>query len=273
MTRPRRGNPRGIITTGLPPGDFHHARLLPLPSLSGWVEHFWFVRWRLASNITHVAQTLPHPSVHLVFEQQRAEIMGVMTGKFTTELRGTGRVFGIKFRPGMFQPLLGAPVVELTNQVWPVEKLFGQAGLDLREALAAEADEERCVSLAEAFLIPRLPAPDVCAERVRDAVEQIAADRTITRVEPVAENLGMSLRPLQRTFQKFVGVTPKWVIQRYRLHEAAAQLAREAQADLTELALQLGYFDQAHFARDFKRIVGTSPGAYAKAARAGGFAG
>jgi len=269
MTRPRRGNPRGILNTAFPPGDFQHARLLPLPSLSDWIEHFWFVRWQLAGTVTHVAQTLPHPSVHLVFEQQRAEIMGVLTGKFTTELRGTGRVFGIKFRPGMFQPLLGDAVAELTNQVWPIERLFGQAGLDLRDALAAEADEDRCAALAEAFLLPRLPARDALAERVRDAVEHVAANRDITRVEQVAAGLGLSLRPLQRIFQKYVGVSPKWVIQRYRLHEAAAQLARAAQTDLTELALQLGYFDQAHFARDFKRLVGTSPGAYAKAARAG----
>ena len=58
-------------------------------------------------------------------------------------------------------------------------------------------------------------------------------------------------------------MSPKWVIQRYRLHEAVEQLERGAEVDLAELALQLGYFDQAHFIRDFKALVGRPPGAYA----------
>jgi AraC-like DNA-binding protein len=59
-----------------------------------------------------------------------------------------------------------------------------------------------------------------------------------------------------------VGVSPKWVIQRYRLHEAAAQLSRADAPELADLPLQLGYFDQSHFIRDFKAVVGCAPGKY-----------
>ena len=72
---------------------------------------------------------------------------------------------------------------------------------------------------------------------------------------------------LQRLFGRYVGVSPKWVIQRYRLHEAAEQLATGESVSQTELALNLGYSDQAHFIRDFKAIVGVSPAAYARATR------
>jgi AraC-like DNA-binding protein len=57
------------------------------------------------------------------------------------------------------------------------------------------------------------------------------------------------------------------VIQRYRLHEAAEQLAAGATVNQFPLALDLGYSDQAHFARDFRALVGVSPAAYAKRAR------
>ena len=67
-----------------------------------------------------------------------------------------------------------------------------------------------------------------------------------------------------RQFTRYVGVSPKWVIQRYRLHEALERLERGAEVDRVELALTLGYFDQAHFVRDFKRFVGVSPGDYAR---------
>ncbi len=62
-------------------------------------------------------------------------------------------------------------------------------------------------------------------------------------------------------------MSPKWVIQRYRLHEAAEQLAAGEPVSQPGLALSLGYSDQAHFVRDFKAIVGVTPGAYARAAR------
>ena len=63
--------------------------------------------------------------------------------------------------------------------------------------------------------------------------------------------------------------TPKWVIQRYRLHEAAERLRapKESAPALADLAAALGYADQAHFARDFKRVVGESPGAFARVTR------
>ena len=74
-------------------------------------------------------------------------------------------------------------------------------------------------------------------------------------------------RMLQRLFATYVGVSPKWVIQRYRLHEAAEQLASGASISHSALALDLGYTDQAHFVHDFKAVVGTSPAAYARAVR------
>ncbi|HJU40524.1 MAG TPA: helix-turn-helix domain-containing protein, partial [Tahibacter sp.] len=72
---------------------------------------------------------------------------------------------------------------------------------------------------------------------------------------------------LQRLFGDYVGASPKWVINRYRLHEAVERLAAGDAVDWADLALELGYFDQAHFNRDFKRLVGRAPGAFARAER------
>ena len=72
-----------------------------------------------------------------------------------------------------------------------------------------------------------------------------------------------SPRSLQRLFREYVGVTPKWVLQRVRLHEAAERMADGDSDCAAALALDLGYFDQAHFIKDFKAIVGRSPSEYA----------
>jgi len=97
-------------------------------------------------------------------------------------------------------------------------------------------------------------------------VYAIAGDRDVTKVEDLVERYGLNVRALQRLFAKYVGVSPKWVIQRYRLHEAAEQLASNSALSQIDLALSLGYSDQAHFNRDFKAVVGTSPAAYARRA-------
>jgi AraC-like DNA-binding protein len=76
-------------------------------------------------------------------------------------------------------------------------------------------------------------------------------------------------RALQRLFSDYVGVSPKWVIRRSRLHDAASRLANAEDVNLTQLAQELGYCDQAHFARDFKTIVGRSPSDYRRSAGSG----
>ena len=73
----------------------------------------------------------------------------------------------------------------------------------------------------------------------------------------------MSERTLQRLFRRYVGVGPKWVLQRARLHDAVDRIDAGRVTDLASLALELGWFDQAHFTRDFTALVGQSPAAYA----------
>ena len=77
----------------------------------------------------------------------------------------------------------------------------------------------------------------------------------------------------QRLFSDYVGVSPKWVIRRFRLHDAASRLAKDEDVNLTHLAQDLGYSDQAHFTRDFKALVGRSPSDYRRSAASGTAAG
>ena len=117
---------------------------------------------------------------------------------------------------------------------------------------------------AERLLQAHLPAVDANVERVAGLVAAIASDRSITAVEQLCERTGLNARALQRLFKNYVGIGPKWVINRYRLHEAIAQLQQGQAADWVELALSVGYFDQAHFIRDFRALVGCTPAQYAR---------
>ena len=256
--------PRGVLGLRAGRRSFEVSRTRPGQDLAGPVEHYWTVRWDLRGREPHTQHTLPHPSVHLVAERDRSGVMGVLTGRFTRELEGRGRAFGVRFRPAGFHPFLGAPVATLTDRRVAVAEVFGPAGDRLVAELLAAAGQERLVAAAEAFLLARRPAPDPDVARVNRVVDQIMADRDITRVADVTDRSGIATRRLQRLFATYVGVTPKWVIRRARLHEAVERLDAGDHLDLAFLARELGYFDQAHFARDFRSAVGRPPTAYAR---------
>ena len=78
----------------------------------------------------------------------------------------------------------------------------------------------------------------------------------------VEERHALGTRQLQRLFSRYVGATPKWVLARYRMHDAVTVLDEGHDGSLADLAATHGWYDQAHFNRDFRRLVGQSPGEY-----------
>lgn len=256
MPQPKMDPPRGLLNLDLSNSPVQLSRFHPSEPLRHLVEHFWSIRWDLRGQAPFTSYSLPYPSVHLVVENGRWRLTGVTTRRFARTVSEEGAVFGIKFAPGGFRPFVGGSVARFTDQTLNAEPV-----LPLVQQLPADPTEpsSTLVERTEAVLMENLPAPDPRVGEVQALVQSIAARRDLVRVEQIASS--MSLRALQRLFREYVGVSPKWVIQRYRLFEAAERLA--AGADGAEVAQSLGYFDQAHFIRGFKAMVGRSPGAYA----------
>jgi AraC-like DNA-binding protein len=98
-------------------------------------------------------------------------------------------------------------------------------------------------------------------------VAGLLADRELVRVAQVARRFDVPERTLQRMFLRYVGVPPKWLISRYRLHDAITSIDEGYTGSLAELAASLGWYDQAHFNREFVALTGTSPGDYRSRAR------
>lgn len=258
------GKPRGILNPAAIQKEFRYGRYAPSEVLAFHVEHFWVVQWDLRGRSPYVSETLPHPSIHVVIEEGRSGVGGVHTGKFSRELEGVGRVFSIKFRPGAFRPFIDAPLSTLTNRTLSLSDVFGPEGDAFEESMLALDEDAALVECAEQFLQSKLSNRDGKIEMVNTILEYILTHKDVIAVENVADRFRMNTRALQRLFSEYVGAGPKWVIKRYWLHEAAEQLAKGAIVDLPKLALDLGYFDQAHFIKDFKTIVGKSPGEYVR---------
>ena len=262
MERAATASTRGILRPREGRRHFRLTRELPSPDLAPWVERHWMVEWDLREPYTQ--ELLNHPTINVAVEPRTAGVHGIRTERDRKTIAGAGRVVGIKFRPGGFQPFYGRSVHLLTNRVLPLSAVFGRDGDELAAAVRAEDDAPFAVM--EAFLRARLPAPDPALEVLDDIVRTMLEDPAVVRVDELAARHAMSPRTLQRLFRRYVGVSPKWVLRRYRLHEAAERIAEGRDGDWAATALELGYFDQAHFIRDFKALVGASPAQYAGAA-------
>jgi AraC-like DNA-binding protein len=252
---------RGILRPHEGRRHFRLTREPPSDDLATWVDRHWMVEWDLTEPYTQ--ELLNHPTINVAVEPGTAAVYGIATGRARQTIDGAGRVVGIKFRPGAFQPFYGRSVHQLTNRVVPIAAVFGPAGDELAAAVRAERDAPFAVM--EDFLRARLPPPDPQLDVIAAIVRTMLDDPAVVRVDALAARHGMSPRTLQRLFRRYVGVSPKWVLKRYRLHEAAERIAEGRDGDWAATALELGYVDQAHFIRDFKALIGTSPARYAAA--------
>lgn len=251
----------GVLRHAPTPGTYRHIRYPSADALADWVQHFWLESWDLQGSPPQLREVLPHPCVHLVLAPERSRIYGLQLRRFVRVLRGRDRIIGVKFRPGAFYPFLGRPVHSLADSSIPAATLFpGVRAAERR--LAACDDEPSMMRVAADLVLASLPAPDPQVGLARDLVEQIAADRSLIRVEQLVRRSGLSARTLERLFRRYVGSSARWVIKRYRVYEALERLSTHGDTPLTALAHDLGYYDQAHFINDFRRLVGRSPSAY-----------
>lgn len=235
-------------------------RLLPAASLAPYLEHYWFIDWDLDEPFEQ--HVVGHPSVNVVImratadDPVTAEIAGVGRSLFSVKLSGRGWVRAAQFRPGGFRPFLGRSVSTLTDRRIPL------AAPSEFPASSDPAGDPDAVAALDAFLLKMGPTPDPSADLAMDLVDLARHDRSLTRVAAYADRAGLSVRALQRLFVEYVGVPPKWVILRYRVHEAIERAGPDV--DWADLAADLGYADQAHLVRDFTATIGVSPTAYVR---------
>ncbi|MFJ4484906.1 DUF6597 domain-containing transcriptional factor [Streptomyces longwoodensis] len=281
MAAPRRDT-RGIVDAAELFARVRFRRREPAGALRPYLEHYWLIDWDLPQ--PYASHVVPHPSVNIVFQRfgdqdPFAEVSGIGLGLFTQKLEGSGRVCGVQFRPGGFRPFFpDHPVSDWTGRrVRFPEALTGPAaqepahgvrGVDATVTAVLDPPEEDArVAALDAFLLSLGPRPDPQADLAMALAERIRTDRSIRRVADFARAEGLSVRLLQRLFSAYVGVGPKWVILRYRIHEALERAETERAVDWATLAADLGYADQAHLVRDFTATVGVPPTAYAQAVR------
>ncbi|MEU6859190.1 helix-turn-helix domain-containing protein [Glycomyces sp. NPDC046736] len=233
-------------------------------ALGMYVERYWAVHWDLPEGTAYESVVIPHPCANLSFMPViGAEVHGPGVAVSRHPLAGRGRVFGAKFRPGGFTAFTGIEAASVADWAVGAGTVFGP-DVDELNAIVMSGGDEAGIEAVSAFLKARMPSGvDERYEELLGIVARMLEDRTLTRVDQLAAQCFTTVKGLQRLFGAYIGLGPKMLLRRYRLHDAADRLAADPGVDLAGLAAELGWSDQAHFTHDFKDLIGYPPSEYA----------
>lgn len=241
------------------------------PRVAHWVENHWSLRWDLPAGTSFASEVLPHPTCSLTVERgdhprpelagEEVVITGVVTRRFDVRIQGSGLVAGLRFRPGGLAALTGQSARSWIDRTVAAAPVVPAGVVEALAALDLTGDvEAQMGSIEGAF--PESVGEDARYDRVLRVVGDMLEDRSILAVRELEERHGVSARTLQRDFLHYVGVGPKWVLGRYRMHDVVTALDEGYDGSLAELAQRHGWYDQAHFTRDFTALVGVTPSCY-----------
>lgn len=189
--------------------------------------------------------------------------MGVWTRRFLVEYPAAVRLVGVHFKPWGLSPFIGVPASELRNRWVPLDDVWRRSVDRLRNQVGETTSAAETLRVVETELLSRLAeTPPSGLELVRHVGGRMETAHGAIPVGALADTAGVSGNHLATLFKAHVGVTPKRVARIYRFARLILSVDARSSVDWAELAQAAGYFDQAHFSKEFKDFTGHTPTAY-----------
>ncbi|HEY0247799.1 MAG TPA: helix-turn-helix domain-containing protein [Gryllotalpicola sp.] len=232
------------------------------------VRHYWVAEYALPAGVGRDVPILVYPACNLVVEGDRSRLYAPNPELTVQHLDGDGFAFGVLLQVATGFRVAARPLEEFLGDSIDLEQEPVTAAVRaiMMGPGEAEVRHPRAIAAFESWLgerVPSLSADDLLINAVAAAVE---SDPDLIRVDELAARFGLSTRRLERLVARYVGLTPKWLIRRRRLQDAAHRLQDAPGTELSRLAAELGYADYPHFSRDFAAVVGRTPREFADAA-------
>jgi AraC-like DNA-binding protein len=189
--------------------------------------------------------------------------MGVWTRRFLFEYPTPVRLVGVHFKPWGISPFVDMPANELRDRWVPVDAVW-QWSLDrIRNQIGEIASATETIRMMEEELRSRLAdAPSRGLDLVQHTGARLEGSHGAVPVGALTDAAGVSGNHLATQFKSHVGVTPKRLARIYRFAGLILSVDALRPVDWSELGQAVGYFDQAHFSREFKDFTGHTPTEY-----------
>lgn len=194
-------------------------------------------------------------------EQARSFVFGQIQ-RFM-DMRPTGKtgMIAVRFHPFGLEVFLKMPIIHLNEQSVDVGDLFGAEGRVLEARIVEASSFEDRAQLIEQFLISKLRGHQA-DPLIMHTIQRMTRTHGLTSMEALALEHRLSVRTLERRFRQSAGLTPKTLSRILRFQHVFNLAESQRFTSLTQLALEAGYYDQAHFIREFRDFSGMTPSAY-----------
>lgn len=190
---------------------------------------------------------------------KHAWLSGMQAGYISIDSGIGASMVIIRFLPQGAYPFLHFPVAELNNQVIEADLIFAQSVARLREQLLTADTTHYKFQLIYQWLLARFQPKYIPSDAVRYALYQIHQMPTLETLQNINHDVGYSQKHLIHLFKKYIGFRPKQYQQITRFNLALDQIAQGQKLHFTSLGYDCGYYDQAHFVKEFKKFTGFSP--------------
>jgi AraC-like DNA-binding protein len=244
----------------------------PGPELRTHVECLWEVSDRRPRAARPVERVVPDGCPELIVHledcfsrkvggrwrvQPRVFLAGTLTRPWLLKAGHRLRTLGMRFRPGAPRAFLPCDMKEAADREVPLSAFTGSsASRALLDELRMARTQARRFALAESWLVRRLRKGAPQATSAGPAIALILKKRGMATIDEIAGVLGWSRRRLERAVRRDLGIRPKMFARIVRLNAVLATLDHGERARAVDVALDAGYFDQAHLLRDFRELVG-----------------
>lgn len=249
----------------------------PVAPLRPFIEHYWFVQ-AADGPVNLCVNVFVDGRADLVFNYgapyQRTVIGGPTVEHLRSNLdaqrlvpirilqRGLVHIVGVRFTLGGLGPFARAPLAAFTGLTPEPSAIFGAEAQTLEDALVHEADIDAQARLLDTFFVAHVQTDRPSFRRFDAALRHLVETHGAATVQETAQAAGVSPRHADRLFGTYLGIAPKTVGRVLRFQRGLRWLMRDPGCALAEVAAEAGYFDQAHFVRDFKRMTGGVPRGY-----------
>jgi AraC-like DNA-binding protein len=246
----------------------------PVPELQPFVKCLWTLEGP-GANLPERQRIIPDGCMEMIFHygdpyrqylgdgsftlQPKSFIYGQITDFLEIEPTGASGIIAARFHPEGLIPFLNRSVSSLENRAVDLEELFGKEGKETEQKVMAATDTKTRIELIQSFLLSRLADPQTIDSITKACVEVIFQTQGQLDIITVANKIKISRRNMERKFLSAVGISPKQLSKLVRLQTALKMLEQDKFSTLTSLAHENGYYDQAHFIRDFREFTGMSP--------------
>lgn len=244
----------------------------PHPELASLIKCYWTME-SPKEDISQTQTIVPDGCIEMIFHygdlykqyidgkavlQPRCCVFGQLTEPLRIEPTGITGIFSVRFHHDGFLPFAVIPIKEMDDKAVSLDELFGTSGAELGEKVFQSRTTQKKIDLVEAFLRKRLNTETI-DKIVQSTVDILLQVNGQISVHELSQQANINRRQLERKFSSAIGMSPKQLSKTIRLQSALRHLLNKEYVNLTALAHDAEYYDQAHFIKDFKEFTGLTP--------------